>query len=95
MATLSAEVLEWAVARSGLSDEQIVKAFPKYYAWLDGSWKPTVKQLRDFANKTHVSVSELFASELPNYALQIADFRTVGDAPAQDPSPSSSIPSTP
>lgn len=87
MTTLNAEVLEWAVARSGLSDKQIVKAFPKYHAWLDGSWKPTVKQLRDFANKTHVSVSELFASELPDYALQIADFRTVDDAPAQDPSP--------
>ncbi len=87
MATLNAEVLEWAVSRSGLSDEQVIKAFPKYYAWLDGSWKPTVKQLRDFARMTHVSVSELFASKLPNYALQIADFRTVDDAPAQDPSP--------
>lgn len=87
MATLNTKVLEWAVARSGLSDEQIAKAFPKYHAWLDGSWKPTVKQLRDFASKTHVSVSELFASELPDYALQIADFRTVDDAPAQDPSP--------
>lgn len=63
MATLNTEVLEWAVTRSGLSDEQIVKAFPKYHAWLDGSWKPTVKQLRDFASKTHVSVSELFASD--------------------------------
>lgn len=87
MATLNTKVLEWAVARSGLSDERIVKAFPKYHAWLDGSWKPTVKQLRDFAIKTHVSVSELFASELPDYTLQIADFRTVDDAPAQDPSP--------
>lgn len=87
MAALNTEVLEWSVARSGLSDEQIVKAFPKYHAWLDGSWKPTVKQLRDFANKTHVSVSELFANELPDYALQIADFRTVDDVPAQDPSP--------
>ena len=87
MATLNAEVLEWAVARSGLSDEQIVKAFPKYHAWLDGSWKPTVKQLRDFASKTHVSVAELFGSKLPDYALQIADFRTVDDAPARDPSP--------
>ena len=87
MATLNADVLKWAVARSGLSDEQVVKAFPKYHAWLDGTWEPTVKQLRDFANKTHVSVSELFASELPDYALQIADFRTVDDAPAQDPSP--------
>lgn len=87
MATLNTEVLEWAVARSGLSDEQIIKAFPKYRSWLDGTWKPTIKQLRDFARKTHVSVSELFASEPPDYALQIADFRTVDDAPAQDPSP--------
>lgn len=87
MAALNTKVLEWVVARSGLSDEQVVKAFPKYHAWLDGSWKPTVKQLRDFANKTHVSVSDLFADELPDYALQIADFRTVDDAPAQDPSP--------
>lgn len=34
-----------------------------------------------------MSVSELFASELPDYALQIADFRTIDDGPAQDPSP--------
>lgn len=87
MAKLNPEVLEWAVRRSGLSDEQILKAFPKYPSWLDGSWKPTVKQLRDFAGKTHVSVSELFADALPDYALQIADFRTVDDAPTHDPSP--------
>lgn len=87
MAELNPKVLEWAVCRSGLSDEQILKAFPKYKSWLDGSWKPTVKQLRDFAGKTHVSVSDLFADDLPNYALQITDFRTVDDAPAHDPSP--------
>lgn len=87
MATLNPSVLEWAVLRSGLTDDQITKAFPKYPNWLDGSWKPTVRQLRDFAGKMHVSVSELFASDLPNYALQITDFRTVGDMPAQDPSP--------
>jgi Zn-dependent peptidase ImmA (M78 family) len=87
MANLNPEVLEWAVRRSGLSHKQILKAFPKYPCWLDGSWKPTVKQLRDFAGKTHISVSELFANSLPDYALQITDFRTVDDAPAQDPSP--------
>lgn len=87
MANLNPRVLEWAVRRSGLSDEQIIKVFPKYLSWLDGSWKPTVKQLRDFAKKTHVSVSELFANDVPNYALQIADFRTVDNVPAHDPSP--------
>lgn len=87
MVKLNPRVLEWAVRRSCLSDEQILKAFPKYPRWLDGSWKPTVKQLRDFAGKTHVSVSELFADDLPNYALQITDFRTVDDSSARDPSP--------
>ena len=87
MAKLNPEVLEWAVRRSGLSDERIMKAFPKYPQWLDGSWKPTVKQLRDFARKTHVSVSDLFSETLPDYALQIADFRTQDDLPARDPSP--------
>ncbi len=87
MADLNPQVLEWAVRRSGLNDEQIIKNFPKYPCWLDGSWKPTVKQLRDFASKTHVSVSDLFADDIPNYALQIADFRTVDNTPTHDPSP--------
>ena len=87
MANLNPQVLEWAVRRSGLNDEQIIKSFPKYPRWLDGSWKPTVKQLRNFAIKTHVSVSDLFADSIPNYALQIADFRTVDNTPAHDPSP--------
>lgn len=87
MADLNPKILEWAVRRSGLDIEQILKAFPKYPRWLDGSWKPTVNQLRDFASKTHVSVSELFSDEIPNYALQIADFRTVDNVPTHDPSP--------
>ena len=87
MATLNPEMLEWAVRRSGLSDRQITKTFPKFPQWLDGTWKPTVRQLRDFAGKVHVSVRDLFARERPDYSLQIADFRTVGDAPAEEPSP--------
>lgn len=87
MAKLNPEILEWAVRRSGLSDERITKMFPKYPQWLDGTWNPTVKQLRDFAHKTHVSVSDLFSETLPDYALQIADFRTQDDLPASAPSP--------
>ena len=87
MATLNPKMLEWAVRRSGLSDRQVTKAFPKFPQWLDGTWKPTVRQLRDFAGRVHVSVRDLFARERPDYSLQIADFRTVGDAPAEEPSP--------
>lgn len=87
MVGLNPEVLKWAVQRSGLSDDRVVKDFPKFQQWLDGTWKPTVRQLQNFADKTHVAVSELFGSDLPDYALQIADFRTVGDAGASCPSP--------
>ena len=87
MATLNPKMLEWAARRSGLSDGQVTKAFPKFPQWLDGTWKPTVRQLRDFAGRVHVSVRDLFARERPDHSLQIADFRTVGDAPAEEPSP--------
>ena len=87
MATLNPKMLEWAVRRSGLSDRQITKTFPKFPQRLDGTWKPTVRQLRDFAGKVHVSGRDLFARERPDYSLQIADFRTVGDVPAEEPSP--------
>ena len=87
MAKLNPEVLEWAVRRSDLPQEQVLKAFPKFPQWLDGSWKPTARQLRDFAIKTHVSVSDLFSASIPDYSLQIADFRTRDDLPALDPSP--------
>ena len=46
-----------------------------------------MRQLRDFAGKVHVSVRDLFARERPDYSLQIADFRTVDDVPAEEPSP--------
>lgn len=87
MAQLNPEVLRWAARRGGLSDEQVTKAFPKYPQWLDGTWQPTVKQLRDFADRTHVAVSDLFSESLPDYSLQIADFRIADDLPARDPSP--------
>ena len=87
MARLNPEILQWAVARSGLTDEQITKAFPKYHAWIEEGYEPTVKQVRDFAKKVHVNVCELFGDSLPDYALQIADFRTVDNKLAGDPSP--------
>lgn len=76
MAKLNPEVFKWAVHRIGLSCERLMRAFPKYPQWLDGSWEPTVKQLRDFAKMTHVSVNDLFSEQLPDYSLQIADFTT-------------------
>lgn len=73
------EILEWALKRSGVSRDVIVKNWPKYDQWLSGTCSPTVKQIRDFADKVHINVSALFSDSLPQLGLQIADFRTADD----------------
>jgi hypothetical protein len=81
------QALEWAVERSGVSRESIISTWPKFEQWVDGSWSPTIKQIRDFADRVHISVPALFSDSLPDLGLQIADFRTTDDHKMAAPSP--------
>lgn len=81
------KILEWARQRSGVSREAIIKKWSKYEQWLDGTKTPTVKQIRDFADKVHINVPDLYLDEIPNLELQIADFRTGSDKKVVTPSP--------
>lgn len=74
-------VLEWARARSGIDDEVWEQRFPRYDAWLSGAAAPTLKQLEDFARKTHTPVGFFFLDEPPVETVPIPDFRTISDRP--------------
>lgn len=74
-------LLTWARARSGVSEDDWDRRFPKFDAWLAGEAAPTLKQLEDFARKTHTPVGFLFLEEPPIETVPIPDFRTVGDRP--------------
>ena len=74
-------VLEWARARSGITEEVWQQRFPRYGAWLSGEIAPTLKQLDEFARKTHTPVGFFFLDEPPVEPVPIPDFRTVGDRP--------------
>ena len=73
-------VLAWARARSGIDAEAWQQRFPRYEAWVAGV-SPTLKQLEDFAQKTHTPVGFLFLEEPPVETVPIPDFRTIGDRP--------------
>jgi Zn-dependent peptidase ImmA (M78 family) len=72
-------VLAWARVRSGVDDETWGERFPRYEGWWGGETVPTLKQLQDFARKTHTPVGFFFLDEPPVESVPIPDFRTVGD----------------
>jgi Zn-dependent peptidase ImmA (M78 family) len=74
-------LLRWARTRSGIDDGVWGTRFPKYDAWLEGETRPTMKQLEDFARKTHTPVGYFFLDEPPVETVPIPDFRTVRDRP--------------
>jgi Zn-dependent peptidase ImmA (M78 family) len=74
-------VLTWARARSGIADEDWDRRFPRFEAWMAGEATPTLKQVEEFARKTHTPVGFLFLEEPPVEAVPIPDFRTIGDRP--------------
>jgi len=81
------ELIRWAIARSGLPTDDLLKKFPKLDQWKAGKRQPTVRQLEDFAKTTMTPFGFLFLPEPPEERLPIPDFRTPGDTPIDRPSP--------
>ena len=79
--TLRVEVkpalFDFARERSGIPPQDWDRRFPKFDAWRAGTRQPTLKQLEDFARKTHTPIGLFFLSHPPDEQVPIADFRTV------------------
>ena len=71
---ISANMLTWAITRAGFELSEFT--FPNIEEWINGTKKPTVKQLENFSKKVHLPFGYLFLSEPLKENLPIPFFRT-------------------
>ncbi len=84
---IKSELLTWARQRAGLETADLTHRFPKLPAWEEGTARPTLKQVEEFAKATHTPVGFLFLEDPPIETIPIPDFRTIRNKPVARPSP--------
>lgn len=84
----SIPVLRWAAQRARLDDEALAVHYPKWPLWLSDEAQPTLRQLEDFARRTHTAIGYFFLPQPPELALPVPDFRTLRDEALAEPSSS-------
>jgi len=80
------EILRWAVNRAKKNEEAVVSKFPRFPRWLDGTERPTIHQLEDFANFTKVPLGTLFLEHPPEETLPVPFYRTIDNRTPESPS---------
>lgn len=83
---VSPEVLRWAQRVSGRDARDLESKFKRWGEWLRGDVRPTLNQLEELANYTHVPLGRLLLSAPREEPLPIPDFRAgrAGDVVAVD-----------
>jgi Zn-dependent peptidase ImmA (M78 family) len=71
-----ANMLTWAITRAGYELHEFSAKVPKVQEWIEGTKKPTVKQLETFSKKVHLPFGYLFLTEPPKEKLPIPFYRT-------------------
>lgn len=69
------EMIEWAIARSGKSIEQVLDKDSNVGLWLRGEKLPTFKQLEKFASSVFTPVGYFFLSSPPEETINFPFFR--------------------
>lgn len=70
------EMLTWAIARAGYNLHDFFLKLPNVAEWIEGTKKPTVKQLESFSKKVHLPFGYLFLQKPPIEKIPIPYFRT-------------------
>ena len=78
--TIQPEVLQWALKRSELTEDEVEKRFPKLQEWKSGSRKPTLSQAKKFAEAARLPLGRLLLPVPTPDEITIPDFRTVRNA---------------
>lgn len=73
---INADMLTWAIARAGFELHELAEKVPGLLEWIEGTKRPTVKQLEGFSRKVHLPFGYLFLPEPPREELPIPFFRT-------------------
>lgn len=72
---ISGNILEWAISRNGQSVQTYEAANGNVTDWINGTKKPTIRQIENFAKKVHVPFGYLFLSTPPVENSPIPFFR--------------------
>ena len=73
---VNANMITWAINRAGYELHEFSAKVPKVLEWIEGTKKPTVKQLETFSKKVHLPFGYLFLTEPPKEKLPIPFYRT-------------------
>ena len=73
---INANIISWAISRAGYQLQDITTAIPNIQSWLDGTKKPTVKQLEKFSKKVYLPYGYLFLKDPPKEKIPFPFFRT-------------------
>ncbi|PHP52989.1 ImmA/IrrE family metallo-endopeptidase [Actinomyces ruminis] len=80
------DLLRWAVRRARWDEETLRRRAPKFADWIDGTRRPTLKQVEKFTSDTHTPFGMLFLPTPPVEEIPIPDMRTIRDAGVREPS---------
>ena len=80
------QIFSWAIARIGITPDEVVLKYPKFLQWQTGETSATVNQLKDFSNSYHFPFGYFFLRTIPLETTQneIPFFRSNNEFLAAD-----------